>query len=210
MDVLLVEDDAVIRQGLSQALAAEGLVVRAASSVREALALLEEGTVALAVLDMQLPDGDGTEVARALAGVPVIFLTVVDDEDRIVDAFAEGAVDYVTKPFRLRELMARVKRHLPQGTVLRVGAVVLDSATGTVTAAGKEVALTALEYRLLETLARHRGQLLTREQILDDIWDATGNFVEDNTLTVYIKRLRDKLGDAAEIETVRGRGYRVH
>lgn len=210
MDVLLVEDDAVIRQGLSQALAAEGLVVRAASSVREALALLEEGTVALAVLDMQLPDGDGTEVARALAGVPVIFLTVVDDEDRIVDAFAEGAVDYVTKPFRLRELMARVKRHLPKGTELRVGAVVLDSATGTVTAAGKEVALTALEYRLLETLARHRGQLLTREQILDDIWDATGNFVEDNTLTVYIKRLRDKLGDAAEIETVRGRGYRVH
>lgn len=210
MSVLLVEDDAVIRQGLSQALAAEGLEVLAASSVREALAFLEEGTVVLAILDMQLPDGDGTEVARALAGVPVIFLTVVDDEDRIVDAFAEGAVDYVTKPFRLRELMARVKRHLPQGETLRVGKVVLDAATGTVTAAGKEVALTALEYRLLETLARHRGQLLTREQILDDIWDATGNFVEDNTLTVYIKRLRDKLGDAAEIETVRGRGYRVH
>ena len=119
-------------------------------------------------------------------------------------------MDYVTKPFRLRELMARVKRHLPQGDTLRIGTVVLDVVAGTASIDGQEVNLTALEYRLLETLARHRGQLLSRQQILDDIWDATGNFVEDNTLTVYIKRLRDKLGDAAEIETVRGRGYRVH
>lgn len=210
MQVLLVEDDAVIREGLVTALAAEGLDVLAASSVREALAVVSRSLVAVAVLDMQLPDGEGTEVAQVLTGVPVIFLTVVDDEERIVHAFEDGAVDYVTKPFRLRELMARIKRHLPQGNVLRVGKVVLDTAAGTAMMDGQALNLTALEYRLLETFAHHRGQLLTREQILDDIWDSTGNFVEDNTLTVYIKRLRDKLGDGAEIETVRGRGYRVH
>lgn len=210
MQVLLVEDDAVIREGLVAALSAEGLDALAVGSVREALALVSKASVALAILDMQLPDGNGMDIARALEGVPVIFLTVVDDEDRIVYAFAEGAVDYVTKPFRLRELMARVKRHLPQGDIRRIGAVMLDVAAGTATIDGQAVNLTALEYRLLETFARHRGQLLSRQQILDDIWDATGNFVEDNTLTVYIKRLRDKLGDAIEIETVRGRGYRVH
>lgn len=210
MRVLLVEDDVLIREGLVTALTVEGIDVVAAGSVQEALALVSQRSVALAILDMQLPDGDGMAIARALAGVPVIFLTVVDDEDLIVHAFEEGAVDYVTKPFRLRELMARVKRHLPQGDTLRIGTVVLDVVAGTASIDGQEVNLTALEYRLLETLARHRGQLLSRQQILDDIWDATGNFVEDNTLTVYIKRLRDKLGDAAEIETVRGRGYRVH
>ena len=179
MQVLLVEDDALIREGLVTALTAEGIDVLAVGSVQEALALVSQTTVALAILDMQLPDGDGMEIARALNAVPVIFLTVVDDEDRIVHAFEKGAVDYVTKPFRLRELMARVKRHLPQGEALRIGAVVLDVVAGTASIDGQEVTLTALEYRLLETLARHRGQLLSRQQILDDIWDATGNFVED-------------------------------
>lgn len=212
MELMVVEDDAVIASGLVYALEQEGYGVRQAATVAEARALLAATAIDLAIVDMQLPDGDGFSVGEtALAqGAQVIFLTVMDDEERIVRALDQGAADYVTKPFRLRELLARVRRALPeQETTLTLGEARIDTASGRVMVAGQEVPLTALEYRLCLVFAMNRGQLLTRAQILDQLWDQNGNFVEDNTLTVYVKRLREKLGDAVTIETVRGRGYRV-
>lgn len=212
MELMVVEDDAVIASGLVYALEQEGYGVRRAATVAEARTLLAATAIDLAIVDMQLPDGDGFSVGEtALAqGAQVIFLTVMDDEERIVWALDQGAADYVTKPFRLRELLARVRRALPeQETTLTLGEARVDTASGRVMVAGQEVPLTALEYRLCLVFAMNRGQLLTRAQILDQLWDQNGNFVEDNTLTVYVKRLREKLGDAVTIETVRGRGYRV-
>ena len=212
MQILLVEDDAVIASGLVYALEQEGYDVRRAGTVAEALRLLAEQAVDLAIIDMQLPDADGFAVsAEALArGARVIFLTVMDDEDRIVRALDQGAADYVTKPFRLRELLARIRRALPEeSSLLSLGQARIDTASGRVSVAGREIALTALEYRLCLIFAQNRGRLLSRAQILDMLWDQGGNFVEDNTLTVYVKRLREKLADAVTIETVRGRGYRV-
>ncbi len=212
MELMVVEDDAVIASGLVYALEQEGYGVRQAATVAEARTLLAATAIDLAIVDMQLPDGDGFSVGEtALAqGAQVIFLTVMDDEERIVRALDQGAADYVTKPFRLRELLARVRRALPeQETTLTLGEARIDTASGRVMVAGQEEPLTALEYRLCLVFAMNRGQLLTRAQILDQLWDQNGNFVEDNTLTVYVKRLREKLGDAVTIETVRGRGYRV-
>ena len=212
MELLLVEDDVVIASGLVYALEQEGYQVRHAGTVAEALRLLAESAVDLAIIDMQLPDGNGFAVSEAvlMQGGKVIFLTVMDDEDRIVRALDQGAADYVTKPFRLRELLARIRRALPhEEASLSLGKARIDTVSGRVTVGGQEVVLTALEYRLCLIFAQHRGQLLSRAQILDMLWDQGGNFVEDNTLTVYVKRLREKLAGAVEIETVRGRGYRV-
>jgi DNA-binding response OmpR family regulator len=142
----------------------------------------------------------------------VIFLTVIDDEGNIVRAFNEGADDYITKPFRLRELLARVKRILEKqggSSTVTLGGVTIDTSSGKAYIGEELLDLTALEYRLLLSFATNKGQMLSRSQILESIWDNAGNFVEDNTLTVYIKRLREKLGDSANIETVRGVGYRA-
>ena len=214
--ILLLEDDLMIAGGLVYALEQEGYQVSHGKTIKEARKLIEDVTFDLAILDMQLPDGIGTEIQEALGKTQtaVIFLTVVDDEGNIVKAFEEGALDYITKPFRLRELMARVKRILLSTTVnsttyLQLGEVKIDTEAAKVHIHNDLIDLTALEYKLLLTFATNKGRILTREQILDNLWDASGNFVEDNTLTVYIKRLRGKLGDALDIQTVRGLGYRV-
>jgi DNA-binding response OmpR family regulator len=215
--ILLVEDDAMIASGLIYALEQEGYAVTRAGGVREANGALADGRFELAILDMQLPDGTGFDVRDALRGTDaaVIFLTVVDDEGGVVRAFEGGADDYVTKPFRLRELLARVKRALNsrggenRSDIISLGGASIDAPAGKAYLNGAPLDLTALEYRLLLTFAQNKGLLLTRAQILEIIWDSAGNFVEDNTLTVYIKRLREKLGDAVNIETVRGIGYRA-
>jgi DNA-binding response OmpR family regulator len=212
-ELLLVEDDQIIANGLIYALEQEGYSVTHCGSVAEALRTLGDMVFDLAILDMQLPDGMGTEIQSALTDTAVIFLTVVDDEGNIVRAFECGAADYVTKPFRLRELLARVKRAISStggiAEKLMLGSVTIDVSSGKAYIDNNLLELTALEYRLLLTFAMNKGQILSRSRILENIWDASGNFVEDNTLTVYIKRLREKLGDAANIETVRGLGYRV-
>lgn len=214
--ILILEDDIMIASGVTYALEAEGYEVIHATDVCSAIELIGKTTFDLAILDMQLPDGNGIDVSKKLMGknTPVIFLTVVDDESNIVKAFDEGADDYVVKPFRIRELIARVKRTLEKNSsgsanVIEIGSVKVDVKVGKVFVHGKQVELTALEYRLLLIFANNRGTLMTRAQILEKIWDIDGNFVEDNTLTVYVKRLREKLGDAISIETVRGIGYRV-
>lgn len=216
MKIILLEDDLMIASGLIYALNNEGYEVVHCRSVREATEQLRLETFQLAILDMQLPDGSGADVGTLLKGghTPVIFLTVVDDEAQIVKAFEEGADDYIVKPFRIRELLARVKRTLRKKSgagqeVLMLGQAAIHTDEGKVYVGEKAVDLTALEYRLLLIFARNPSRLLTRAQILEKIWDIDGNFVEDNTLTVYVKRLREKLGDAVHIETVRGMGYRV-
>jgi DNA-binding response OmpR family regulator len=220
--ILLAEDDEMIASGLVYALEQEGYAVTHCKNAREVKNAALNNRFALALLDMQLPDGTGFDALRLLknsgpaanSGAAVIFLTVVDDEGNIVRAFESGADDYIIKPFRLRELLARVKRALNaknggNASVLTLGGVTVDTAAGKAYIGETLLDLTSLEYRLLLTFASNKGRVLSRGQILEHIWDAAGSFVEDNTLTVYIKRLREKLGGAVNIETVRGVGYRV-
>lgn len=211
MKLLLVEDDAMIASGLVYALEQEGYDVVHCKNAGEGKSAASSASFNLAILDIQLPDGTGFEVREILKerDTAVIFLTVVDDEGNILRAFDDGASDYVTKPFRLRELLARVKRTLTSHSLLTLGGATIDTVSGKAFIDGNLLDLTALEYRLLLIFASNKGQLLTRSQILEHIWDSAGSFVEDNTLTVYIKRLREKLGSAARIETVRGLGYRA-
>jgi len=206
----------MIVSGLMYALESEGYKSMSAGTVRQALELIEKNEFDLGVLDMQLPDGRGTVIGEKLKeeGTPVIFLTVEDDEQQIVEAFNSCADDYVVKPFRIKELLARIGRTVNRNNTsvdpyVRLGSVKIDSLSGKVYVNGEQVELTALEYRLLMIFAKNKGKLLSRAKILDEIWDVDGNFVEDNTLTVYVKRLREKLGDGIIIETVRGIGYRV-
>lgn len=216
--ILLVEDDAMIASGLKYALEMEKYEVIHVTNVKDAQDAISSKNFNLAILDMQLPDGIGFDVSNGLkmTDTAIIFLTVVDDENNIVKAFEDGAADYVVKPFRVRELLARVKHTLAsQGSntetanLIKIGSAQVNTDSGKVFVNGENVELTALEYRLLLIFANNKGILLSRAQILEKIWDVDGNFVEDNTLTVYVKRLRKKLGEAVNIETVRGIGYRV-
>lgn len=226
--ILLIEDDAVITSGLVYALEKEGFFVVHAGDVKTALGAVSK-EFDLAIVDIGLPDGTGFDLVGKLreAGASMLFLTAVDEERDIVRAFEGGAEDYVTKPFRLGELMARVKavlrRRIGGVEVLTLNGIVVNVGEGRVykkKGSGREngvasaeaglvaIELTALEYRLLVVFAHHKNQVLTRGQILNLLWDSVGIFVEDNTLTVYVKRLREKLGDGLCIETVRGVGYR--
>ena len=216
--ILLLEDDTMIASGILYALETEGYETNHATRIKDARSLIEHYNFDLAIIDMQLPDGTGFDVSEIFqnTATSVIFLTVVDDENTIVRAFDEGAQDYIVKPFRIRELLARVRRILSanikngeKDNIIYMGRAAIHTDEAKVYVNDKSIELTALEYRLLLIFASNKGLLLTRQQILDKIWDADGNFVEDNTLTVYVKRLREKLGEAIHIETVRGMGYRV-
>lgn len=216
--ILLLEDDTMIASGILYALESEGYETNHATRIKDARSLIEHYNFDLAIIDMQLPDGTGFDVSEIFKNnaTSVIFLTVVDDENTIVRAFDEGAQDYIVKPFRIRELLARVRRILSanikngeKDNIIYMGHAAIHTDEAKVYVNDKSIELTALEYRLLLIFACNKGILLTRQQILDKIWDADGNFVEDNTLTVYVKRLREKLGEAIHIETVRGMGYRV-
>lgn len=212
----------MIASGLIYALEKEGYETTHCNTINKAYSSIKISQFDLAILDMKLPDGTGFDVAKELknTNTAIIFLTIIDDEGNVVRAFESGAADYITKPFRLRELLARVKRTLnlssgmEHSSILSIGNVTIDTASGKVfigdLSSDFTVDLTALEYRLLLTFASNKSKILTRTQILESIWDFGGNFVEDNTLTVYVKRLREKLGDAVNIETVRGIGYRAN
>lgn len=221
--IMLVEDDKSIQVGLSYSLESEGYRVVSAGTVREALTHLNDEVFDLLMLDLSLPDGSGYEICRAARTsrqTPVIFLTASDEEMNVVMGLEMGADDYVTKPFRLRELLSRVKsvlrrneRQADTTAIYRFDDLTVNLSAGKVNRAGVDILLTALEYRLLLTLISHEGQVLTRNQLLEGIWDVGGEFVNDNTLTVYIKRLREKIEKNAArpeiILTVRGLGYRI-
>lgn len=216
--ILLIEDNESIVMGLEYLFESEGLISRTAGNVREARQALETENYDLILLDVGLPDGNGFTLCQEIKNhydIPVIFLTAKEEERDVVKGFDLGADDYVIKPFRNRELISRMKNVLRRNgkgeTKLTHGLVTIDTISGKVYKEGEEIALTALEYRLLLTFFNYPKKLFTREEILNQIWDVAGNFVNDNTLTVYIKRIREKLGDSEGklIETVRGIGYRL-
>lgn len=225
MRVLLTEDDKTIAAGLAYSLTEEGYEPVVCGSVRETReALAAGGEFGLCLLDLSLPDGSGFELCReikARGDTPVIFLTAYDDEGSVVMGLDMGADDYIAKPFRIRELMSRIRSVLRRygrtgesdRAVLQIGNVKVHTLEAKVYRGGEEVQLTSLEYRLLLVFFQNPGQILTRGRLLEGIWDVGGNFVSDNTLTVYIKRLREKLEDDPQnptlIETVRGLGYRT-
>lgn len=218
--ILLVEDDPGIVRNLSCILEQEGFAVTSASGQRDALKAAEEIAFDLALLDISLSDGNGFTVCRALkeqCDLPVIFLTATDDEISVVMGLDMGADDYIIKPFRPMEIVSRIKSVLRRTgraqAVFEIGNLRVDSVKGTVHKNGAEVYLSALEYRLLLVFLNNRGVVLSRSKLLESIWDIAGEFVNDNTLTVYIKRLREKIEDdpqnATIIRTVRGIGYKV-
>lgn len=220
--ILLVEDDREIVDNLTEFLQGEDFQVTAVSGQRQAMDYVEEhGTeLELVLMDVSLEEGNGFSACAAIkanSDLPVIFLTASGDEYSVVTGLDLGADDYIGKPFRPRELVSRIRSVLRRcgraQRVLELGDVKIDTAGGTVSKSGEEVFLSALEYRLLLVFAGHRGQVLSRSQLLEEIWDVAGEFVNDNTLTVYIRRLREKIEtNAAEpgiIKTVRGIGYRA-
>lgn len=221
MRVLLVEDDGAIVRTLSELLADEGFSVVAEATQDGACGRLAAESFDIALLDVTLAQGNGFAVCAAAREVapdmPVIFLTASDDEYSTVAGLDMGAVDYIAKPFRARELVSRMRgalrRTSPADNVLTVGDVRLNVTSGAVTRGGAEVFLSALEYRLLLYFLQHKGKLVTREMLRDAIWDSAGEYVSDNALNVYIKRLREKVeadpSDPSIIVTVRGLGYKV-
>ncbi len=221
MKVLVVEDDKIILEGLRYSLLGEGYEVVTACSVRDAAEIMEKDRkIEFCLLDIMLPDGTGYEICRKIrekSRMPILFLTACDDEVNTVMALELGADDYIAKPFRVRELMARMKAILRRTgeyqeheALTKIGRFTLNPKTGKLYDKETEVVLTAMEYKLLLVFLNHRGQILTRQQILSCLWDEVGDFVNDNTLSVYIKRLRAKLEDENNlIQTVRGIGYRM-
>ena len=212
MNILLIEDDRKITEALSLAFAAEGYKTIPCRSCADAYAKAAE-QFDLMIIDITLPDGNGFELFTELkkyTSAPAIFLTAKDDEASIVKGFQLGGDDYITKPFSIRELMARISRFTRNGkeSILRAGDIELDPDTHIVTKKGKQIELTALEYKLLLMLMQNTGSIVTRDAILDRIWDLAGKYVNDNTLTVYISKLRNKLGQDT-IRTVKGIGYKM-
>lgn len=221
MRVLLVEDDGAIVRTLTDLLRSEGFQVEAEATQSGAQARLAAERFDIVLLDVTLAEGNGFAVCAAARetapGMPVIFLTASDDEYSTVAGLDMGAIDYIAKPFRARELVSRMRGALRRAgsvdSVLAAGDVRLDVASATVTKGGREVFLSALEYRLLLCFLQHEGRLVTREMLRDAVWDSAGEYVSDNALNVYVKRLREKVetdpSDPQLIVTVRGLGYKV-
>lgn len=222
--ILLVEDDKEIVKNLSRLLKEEGFCCENVRGQKEALSYLDEHALEtdLALLDISLEDGNGFAVCSAIKNgtdIPVIFLTASGDEYSTITGLDMGADDYIAKPFRPRELISRIKSVLRRAgkaqsvILLGDGEIILDVSRGTVMKEGQEVFLSALEYKLLLTFANNKGKVISRNSLLEEIWDVAGEYVNDNTLTVYIKRLRERIeknpSEPRIIKTVRGIGYRV-
>lgn len=218
--ILLVEDDKAIATHLSEFLQGEGFALTVVEGQREAIERLTNGRFDLALVDISLAEGNGFAVcaaAKAHTDTPVIFLTASGDEYSVVTGLDMGADDYISKPFRPRELVSRIRTVLRRSgrsqAVFRVSGLMVDTERGQVFKNGEEIFLSALEYRLLLVFCGNPGKVLSRSRLLEEIWDVAGDYVNDNTLTVYIKRLRDKIEDDPQnpqrIRTVRGLGYRL-
>lgn len=225
MNILIVEDDRTIASGLDYSLQQEQYETRLCYDFASAKKVIENelNKIDLCLLDLSLPDGSGYDLCRLVKGnsdIPVIFLTANDDEVSVVMGLDMGADDYITKPFRIRELLSRINsvlrryhKYPTEASEIKIKNIQVHPLEGKVYKHEEEVHLTALEYRLFMVFVNHRSQILTREQLLEQIWDVAGDFVNDNTLTVYIKRLRKKLEDNPQkpsiIQTVRGLGYKL-
>jgi two-component system, OmpR family, response regulator VicR len=225
MKILLVEDDKTIALGLEYSLQQEQFTTILCYDFQSAKEVIQNQLeeVTLCIFDLSLPDGSGYDLCQLVkekSDIPVIFLTAMDEEVNVVMGLDMGADDYITKPFRVRELISRIKsvlrryqKNAPANDTITIENIRIHPQQGKVYKNNIELSLTALEYRLLLIFANHRGQVLSRNQLLEQIWDVAGDFVNDNTLTVYIKRLREKLEDDPQqpkiIKTVRGLGYKV-
>ncbi len=210
--ILLVEDDSFLRSGLTELLDQAGYATDACTSAQEAREHVAKGGCDLIVLDIGLPDGDGIGLCKAwrLNGLrtPILFLTACDEEIQVVRGFDAGGDDYVTKPFRMLELLSRIRALLRRGApapLARAG-LEIDMERMTVRKDGETVFLTPIEFRLLSAILRAGGRIVARDKLLNDIWDMGGQFIDGNTLSVHISRLREKIG-AEHIRTVRGVGY---
>ena len=218
--ILLVEDDGQIASYLGELLRAEGFDKQIAGSKKEASECLLIQAFDLVLLDVSLPDGNGFSICAEIKKeyeIPVIFLTASGDEYSVVAGLDMGADDYIAKPFRPRELISRIRSVLrrckKEQRILSCGDLKVNVSSATVTKGEKELFLSALEYRLLLILLQNKGQILTRNQLLEEIWDASGEYVNDNTLSVYMKRLREKIEENPQsprlLHTIRGIGYRM-
>lgn len=218
--ILLVEDDGQIASYLGELLRAEGFDTQIAGSKKEASECLLIQAFDLVLLDVSLPDGNGFSICAEIKReyeIPVIFLTASGDEYSVVAGLDMGADDYIAKPFRPRELISRIRSVLrrckKEQRILSCGDLRVNVSSATVTKGEKELFLSALEYRLLLLLLQNKGQILTRNQLLEEIWDASGEYVNDNTLSVYMKRLREKIEENPQsprlLHTIRGIGYRM-
>lgn len=218
--ILLVEDDGQIAAYLGELLRAEGFDTQIAGCKKEASECLLAQAFDLVLLDVSLPDGNGFSICAEIKReyeIPVIFLTASGDEYSVVAGLDMGADDYIAKPFRPRELISRIRSVLrrckKEQRILSCGDLKVNVSSATVTKGEKELFLSALEYRLLLLLLQNKGQILTRNQLLEEIWDASGEYVNDNTLSVYMKRLREKIEENPHsprlLHTIRGIGYRM-
>ena len=217
--LLLVEDDATLIRMVRDFLTSDGFQVCAVTGQTAAQAAMDREKPDLALVDISLAEGNGFGVFSDAKsrGIPVIFLTASSDEFSVVTGLDMGADDYISKPFRPRELVSRIRnvlrRRLKRTSVVTLGELTIDTDRGSIHRNGQEVYLSALEYKLLLVFLQHRGQILSRDRLLEEIWDCAGDFVSDNTLTVYIKRLREKIEPEPQnpqyIRTVRGLGYRL-
>ena len=222
-NILLLEDDISLIDGLAYSLDKNGYSVDVAQTVRQAYESLHKETYSLLLLDMTLPDGNGMDVCSFVRNqgnqVPIIFLTAMDEEVNVIRGLDSGADDYITKPFKLGELCSRIRALLRRSgfceergmKLLSSGTLSIDLLGGRAVFNNQPLELTSAEYRLLCLLVRNAGQTVLRSTILDLLWDGNGNFVDDNTLSVYIRRLREKMEDdpsnPRHLLTVRGFGY---
>lgn len=220
--ILYVEDDLSLIDGLKYTLEINGYTVDIVRTVKEALTYFGQGQYELLLLDVTLPDGTGFDICREIrkqSAVPIIFLTASDEEISIVRGLDMGGDDYITKPFRLNELLSRIKALLRRSvqfskadTVLEANGIRVDTTERLVWKDDMQLTLTLIEYKLLCLFMQNPNHLLTREMILDRLWDGNGNYVDDNTLSVYVRRLRNKIEDTPNVPaflvTERGFGYK--
>lgn len=215
--ILVIEDELFLRKNIKELLQNHGYEVLDAGTKTEAMQyILQKKSIDLFLIDVWLPDGEGFEICEQIRvndTAPVLFLTACDDEESIVKGLTIGGDDYITKPFRTAELLSRIEANLrrvemeQQKQVLQCGEIVLDIIQERAFKNGEDLGLGIMEYQLLEVLMRHAGRIVKRELLLGQIWDSSGKFVQDNTLSVSIRRLRNKVGQEY-IETVHGYGYR--
>ena len=212
--ILVVEDDVFLREGLCELLTKEEYEPVPACNCTEAKQIFSENTFDLIILDVMLPDGNGVDLCNFIRSTdtetPILFLTACDEEFQIVRGLDAGADDYVTKPFRLLELLSRIRallRRKPATTTYNIGDISVDFSNMTVKKDNETLFLTPTEFQILRTLMQNSGVIVTRTSLLEKIWDSDGNFIDDNTLSVHVSRLRDKIG-TEHIVTARGIGYK--